>query len=130
MSTESAQVCERCGAPGEVIVAVVPPNRGGVRQPPSEHQYCRACATAVGVPEPRRGKRALPGAEPEQATWFEIEQHLATYERSLRENPSLRDHVQSLAAQLRSLSAQLPDPMPPAAAAAFKRLEETAGDKR
>ena len=71
----------------------------------------------------------MPRAEPEQATWFEIEQHLASYEGILRDNPSLRDHVQSLAGQLRSLTAQLPDAMPPAVAAAFRRLEEAGGDE-
>src|SRR5512138_2362704 len=91
MSAESSHVCERCGAPARITVAVVSPNRGGLRPPRSEHHYCRACATAAGVPNPRLGERATPGAEPEQPTWLEIEQHLASYEAILRDDPSLRD---------------------------------------
>jgi hypothetical protein len=128
MSAESSQICERCGAPAGVTVAAVPPNRTGLRPPPSEHHYCRACATAVGVPDPRCDERATPSAEPEAPTWFEIEQHLASYEGILRDDPSLRGRVQSLARQLRSLTAQLPGAMPPAVVAAFQRLEKAGAD--
>ena len=80
------------------------------------------------MPDPRRGETATPGAEPEAPTWSEIEQHLASYEGILRDAPSFRGRVQSLARRLRSLTGQLPDPMPPAVAAAFQRLEEADAD--
>ena len=124
MSVESSQTCERCGAPARVSVAAVPSNRAGVRPRGTEHHYCRACATAAGVPDPRRDGTATPSAEPEQPTWSEIEQHLASYEDVLRQDPSLRDRVQLLARQLRSLASELPDPMPASVAAAFARLAE------
>ena len=127
MSPEPPQICERCGAPAQVTVAAALPNRAGLRPPPSVHHYCRACATAVGVPAPRRDETATPG-EPEAPTWAEIEQHLANYEGILRDDPLLRDHVQSLARRLRWLTARLPGPTPPAVAAAFERLDEGAGD--
>jgi hypothetical protein len=105
MSAESSQICERCGAPAGVTVAAVPPNRTRLQPPPSEHHYCRACATAIGVPDPRRDERATPSGEPETPTWLDIAQHLASYEGILQDNPSLRGRVQSLARQLRSLTA-------------------------
>ena len=102
-------------------------NRARLRPPQSEYHYCRTCATAVGVPDPRR-RNATPPAEPEAPTWAEIEQYLASYEGILRDDPSLLGRVQSFARRLRSPSARLPGPMPPAVTAAFQRLEEADGD--
>lgn len=116
------QVCERCGGRATVSVAAVRSNRGGERPPASEHRYCRACARLVGVPIPERSERPVVITEPEPPTWSDIEHHLTQYEAILREEPSLRDHLLSMARQLRRLSTLLPGPMPSAVAGAFKRI--------
>lgn len=116
------QVCERCGGTATVTVAAVRSNRGGERQPATEHRYCRACARMVGVPVPERTEGPAVITEPEPPTWSDIEHHLAQYEHILREQPALRDHVSSMARQLLRLSKLLPGPMPSAVAGAFTRI--------
>src|SRR5215216_2795406 len=123
------QICEWCGAPASGIAAAVPPNRGGLRPRPSEHRYCRACATAEGVPIPSRGETPLLTTEPEPPRWSDVERYLASYEGILRDDPSVRDQVRSFARQLRSLTAQLPDPMPAPVQAAFERLEQAGSNE-
>jgi hypothetical protein len=74
------------------------------------------------VPIPARSERPAVITEPEPPTWSDVEQHLTQYEDVLREQPSLRDHVLSMARQLLRLSKLLPGPMPSAVAAAFTRI--------
>lgn len=116
------QVCERCGGAATVTVAAVRANRGAARPPATEHHYCRACARLVGVPIPERSERPAVLTEPEPPTWSDVEHHLAQYEGILREEPSLQEHVLSMARQLLRLSKLLPGPMPTAVAGAFTRL--------
>ena len=111
--------CERCGAFATVGVKRAPRNRDGLTLVTSEHHYCRPCATAMGVPTPPREASI---GEPAPPTWREIELIVAHYEDSLRDDPSLRDHVLSLAQALEEQVASVPGPMPDAVAAALARL--------
>ena len=73
----------------------------------------------MGVPTAPREPSII---EPAPPTWREIELIVTHYEDALRDDPSLRDHVLSLALLLEEQFAVVPGPMPDAIAAALTRL--------
>ena len=113
------KTCERCGAFATVGVKHASRDRDGLKVVASEHHYCRPCATAMGVPTPRPDASIIDPAPP---TWREIELIITHYEDALRDDPSLRDHVLSLALLLEEQFSSVPGPMPDAVAAALARL--------
>lgn len=117
-------LCERCGKAGTVTVGFVGSHRAGSRrpQPGAPHHYCVDCARAEGVRIPPRKREAHDGIEPGVLSWTDVEQHLATYEQILHEQPSMREHVSMLARRLRKYSDQIPGAMPSAVVELFTRL--------
>ena len=115
--------CERCGNVARVTVGSVGSDRStNSLSAGAPHQYCEDCARAVGIPIPRKKREPTDVTEPEPASWFAIEQHLAQYEQILHEQPSMREHVLSLARRLLRYSDQLSGAMPSAVADGFARL--------
>jgi len=72
----------------------------------------------MGVPTEAPDDESVP------PTWREIELIVTHYEDALRDDPSLRDHVLSLAQLLEERFSSVPGPMPDSVAAALARLRE------
>jgi hypothetical protein len=76
----------------------------------------------MGVATPPREASTRESPPP---TWREIELIVTHYEDALRDDPSLRDHVLSLAEMLEEQFSSVPGAMPDTVAAALARLRES-----